>query len=320
MSTKPEVEDYEDDEDQNKLPDVQDEEGDEGEESDSRDTDNESDADASSDSKEGEADEEIDEERKAIRERRKKERDDKKRKAHEEKESLRRELAARDQIINEMRQRLDVVERKSTGSEAAQIDAAIKQTADAYGYYKQQVAMAAAAGDGPALADAQEKMFQAMRKHEDLNNVKKAYSQRQAAPQPLDPRLKNHAESWMGKNKWYNPAGTDPDSRIALTVDSTMASEGWNPTTAEYWEELDSRLKRYLPHRFETKQPRTQAPRQTKVPVAGSGREQGGSSAAPYKLSAERVAALKEAGMWNDPAAREAAIKRFREYDKQNKQ
>jgi hypothetical protein len=54
--------------------------------------------------------------------------------------------------------------------------------------------------------------------------------------------------------------------------------------------------------------------------VAGGSKESGGSQGAPtFKLSSERVAALKEAGMWNDPVQRESAIKRFRAYDKENK-
>ena len=285
-------------------------ETDEHEESDDTETDSE---DVSTESSE-----EVDEERAAIRERRRLERQKKKEHVKEERETLRRELAARDSIINEMRQRLDVVERKSTGSEAAQIDAAIKQTSDAYGYYKQQVAIAAAASDGIALADAQEKMFQAMRKHEDLNKVKQAYGQRQAQPAALDPRLKNNADTWLKKNTWYNPAGTDTDSRVALSIDNALASEGWDATTTQYWDELDSRLKRYMPHRYESRRdaPSVSKPR---VPVSGSGREQGSSASQPYKLSADRVAALKEAGMWENTVAREAAIKQFKQHDKENR-
>ena len=84
---------------------------------------------------------------------------------------------------------------------------------------------------------------------DELTRVEKAFQSRQAAPQPLDPRLVNHAQRWMERNKWYDPTAKDQDSRIAMTLDQQMANEGWDPTTQQYWEELDNRLQKYLPHR-----------------------------------------------------------------------
>jgi hypothetical protein len=53
--------------------------------------------------------------------------------------------------------------------------------------------------------------------------------------------------------------------------------------------------------------------------VTGSGRESGNSgNSGSYKLSADRVSALKDAGIWDDPKQRAEAVKRFRDYDKQN--
>lgn len=257
------------------------------------------------------------EEREAIRERRRKERHHKKQAQREREDTLRRELSARDSIINEMRAKLDVIERRNTGSEMAQLENSKKQATQAYNFFKDQIRVGTESGNGAAVADATEKMFQAQRRLDELNRFESAFKQRQQAPQALDPRLVNHAKDWMGKNRWYDPAGNDQDSRIALTLDQQLANEGWNPATPEYWQELDNRVKKYIPHRASSGKISNNKPRSV---VSGSGREGGSSAGASqvYKLSGERVQALKDAGIWDDPKQRAEAIKRFRDYDKEN--
>ena len=259
----------------------------------------------------------TDEEREAIRERRRKERQHRKAAQREREETLRRELQARDSIINELRAKVEGIERRGTSSELAQIENAKKQTAQDYAYFKDQIRVATEAGNGAAVADATEKMLQAQQRFNQLQGYEQAYRQRQAQPQPLDPRLVNQAQKWMESNKWYNPAGQDQDSRIALTLDQQLAQEGWDPTTPQYWQELDSRVKKYLPHRANSGKISGTKPRST---VSGSGRDAGPSTSdKSYRLSAERVKALKDAGIWDDPKQRAEAVKRFREYDKQNR-
>ena len=231
-------------------------------------------------------------------------------------DSLKRELSARDRIINEMNQRLSTVERKSTGSEMAQLDNAEREAVQAYNYFKNINAKAIEQANGQVANDAQEKMFQARQRAEQIRHIRNAYQNRQTAPQPLDPRLVNHAQGWMNENRWYDPQGRDEDSAIALTIDNRMAQEGWDPTTPEYWKELASRVKRYLPHRAKAGYNKGNVGNRAAPPVAGSGRETT-SSKGTYKLSAERVTALKEAGLWENPKQRAEAIKRFQQYDKE---
>ena len=259
----------------------------------------------------------TDEEREAIRERRRQERHQRKQNQRDREDSLRRELAARDAIINDMRGRLDMVERRNTGSEMAQLDQEKKKAAQAYTFFKDQIRIGTESGNGAAVADATEKMFQAQRRIDELTKFEGAFKQKQQAPQPLDPRLVNHAQSWMARNKWYDPTAKDQDSRITMTLDQQMANEGWDPTTPQYWQELDNRVKKYLPHRSSSGKIPSNKPRSV---VSGSGRESSSSagSTQPYKLSAERVQALKDAGIWDDPKQRAEAVKRFREFDKTN--
>jgi hypothetical protein len=117
----------------------------------------------------------------------------------------------------------------------------------------------------------------------------------------------------MSKNDWYDPQGTDEDSEIMLTIDKRLAKEGWNPTTPEYWEELSKRAQKRLPHRY----PQRVKPRNV---VSGSSRESApAGSGGNMTLSKEHVQALKDAGMWEDPAKRAKALANIKKFNKEHR-
>jgi hypothetical protein len=110
-----------------------------------------------------------------------------------------------------------------------------------------------------------------------------------------------------------------------LTIDKRLAAEGFDPRQPTYWSELSKRVAKYLPHRANssyTAGANASNGKPNRTPVAGSGRESGAgdgsrSSGSTYQLSAARVQALKDAGTWSDPKARAEAIRRYRDYDRQ---
>lgn len=265
----------------------------------------------------------TDAEREAIRERRRLERQQKKQAQREREDRLRRELQSERTAREQLENRLSVIERRATGMELSTLDQHIKQAADAYNYFKNQIAVASAAGDHAAMSDAIEKMNAARDRSAQLDNIKKGYQRQQKDPAPpLDPVIANHAQEWMDRNPWYDPDRKDQDSDLTAVLDERLAREGWNPRTKEYWDELDARLKKYLPHRY--KQSYNSGSRSTvappRVPVGGSGKETGAGSngSSNYRLSAERMSALREAGI--EPGSKEFvdAVKRYRDYDKQH--
>jgi hypothetical protein len=256
-----------------------------------------------------------DEEREKIRERRRQERHEKKEAQREREATMRRELAARDHELNDLKGRLAVMEKKSQAVDVSQVDQALKQAGDAYHYFKGQIAEAVQAQNGVVAADATEKMLVAQRRYEDLNRIKQSVAKQESQPAPLDPRVAAQAKAWLDKNKWYDPAGSDEDSYVAAQIDKRVAQEGWNPATPQYWEELDARLKaKNVGVRSKQGYNKSSS---GKSPVAGSGRSSapaaGGGS---YQLSAERVQALKDSGKWEDPTEREKMIKYYKNYDK----
>ena len=214
----------------------------------------------------------------------------------------------------ELMERLSVVERKTQGSELARLDKAIEDQEARIIFARQKMKEATDTGNGDLLASAQEMWFEARRNAEALANLKK----RAVAPAPKqtiqapDPMVQRYAADWMSDNRWYDPEGRDADSRVALTIDQQMADEGWNPQTAEYWDELDNRLQRYLPHRYnDNNGEEVQKPRKHRSVVTSTGRESLSTGKNTFTLSPEQVKAMKDAGMWDDPEKRSRMIKRY---------
>lgn len=217
----------------------------------------------------------------------------------------------------ELLERLAIVEKKTQGSEIARINKALEDQETRILYAKEKIKEATETGNGDLLTQAQELWYEAKKQYESLENLK-----RQSVQQPQhqtiqapDPMVARYASDWMSENPWYNPNGKDPDSKIALTIDQSMAEEGWNPKTQEYWEELDNRLAKYLPHRYsgavETSvNPSTKRPRNI---VTSSGRESASSSGGKntFTLTPDQVRAMKDAGMWDDPDKRAKMIRRY---------
>jgi hypothetical protein len=214
----------------------------------------------------------------------------------------------------ELIQRLSVVERKTHSADLARIDKAIEDSELRINYAKMKLGEAAEARDGNAMAKAQELWMEARQQAESLRNLKKSATQPRQESSIPDPRLQRNAANWMERNPWYNPDGKDLDSKIAKQVDEALNSEGWDPNSTDYWEELDNRLQRYVSHRYNAKT--DENPNQRSKPrgiVTGSGRESasraGGKNT--FTLSPEQVRAMKDAGFWDDSEKRNKMIKRY---------
>jgi len=147
--------------------------------------------------------------------------------------------------------------------------------------------------------------------------------QKQQAPE-VDPDVARNAQAWMRRNAWYNPQTNDPDSRIAKRVDEIMGTQGWDPADPDYWDELDARLQKELPHRYNgNNDDDSRTVRRPRNVVGSSGREAsaayGGSNRSQFVLSPDRVRAMKDAGAWENPERKAKMIKQFIAYDRANR-
>jgi hypothetical protein len=179
-----------------------------------------------------------------------------------------------------------------------------------------------AIGNGAVVAKAMRYRDEAIAKVNQLNYHKQQATQRPPqAPQAMDDRAMMHAKEFLEENKWYDPQGGDERSAIVLAIDQAMNKEGHDPRSEDYWDELRARVARRLPEQF-GKAPK--ADREERVarggPTVGSGREYApASTRKEIYISPDRKQALVDAGVWDDPVLRMKYVKRYAEYDRNNK-
>lgn len=132
------------------------------------------------------------------------------------------------------------------------------------------------------------------------------------------------AQKFMRDNSWYNPNSQDADSQLVREIDNEVAKE-YVPTSDKYWEELQRRVKKHLPEKFGAQEDDEDdshdepAPARRKGPPTGGSSRSNSSTTTKIMLSPERVAAMKESGMWDDPVQRAKMAKKYAEYDRQAK-
>lgn len=259
-------------------------------------------------------------ERQQIRARRREEREHKKRARIEREQEMQTALQLRDQRIAQLEEQIGVVTKKVSGSELAQLDSAITEAENLHKHFKGVMQQAITAQDGETAVEAADRMAQAQERRNQLKGLRQRMTSAKSENQPLqpDPMMKAQANAWMSRNKWYQPNSTDTDSQVATAIDAALTEEKLlDPRTPAYWEEFDKRLSRYLPHRVKGGSITPTTREKPRSPVGGSSREAGSASGATeYRLSSERVQALKEAGMWDDPVQRAKGIARYRDYDR----
>ena len=228
----------------------------------------------------------------------------------------------------EFKRRLGQLERNTKSEHLVRIDKGIEDAQTRLEYAKMKLAEATQNGDGEAMVEAQTMWQAAQEEARNLHTLRQQADQELRRPQEEatdlpDPTVQRLAAQWMRKNKWYNPAATDPDSRIAKKIDEVMSTQGWNPTDPDYWEELDSRLQRELPHRYnDSNDTDTRDVRRPRNVVGSAGREAsaayGGSNRTQFVLSPDRVKAMKEVGAWDNPERKARMVKQFIEFDRAN--
>jgi hypothetical protein len=217
-------------------------------------------------------------------------------------------------------ERLAVVEHKTHSADLARIDKAIEDQELRLQYAKMKMSEAMQVSDGDAFNKAQEMWDETRTAIRDLKGFKDAQVRPQQTNNIPDPKVQRYASDWMERNSWYNPNGTDTDSRIAKVIDEDLVKEGWNPADSEYWEELDNRLSKRMNPRYNDDmdvRPSVKRPRSVQT---GTGREtvNGSSNRTQITLRPEQVRAMKDAGFWDDPQKRAKMIKRYAQEARNN--
>lgn len=246
------------------------------------------------------------------------------RKTNQEKDARLQQLQRENE---EFKRRLSQLERNTKAEHVTRIEKGIEDAQVRLEYAKMKLAEATQNQDGQAMVEAQTLWQNAQEEVRNLtllkNQANQELNRQQQQVQLPDARIQKLAAKWMKRNNWYNPAATDPDSRIAKKVDELLITQGWDPSDADYWKELDRRLQKELPHRYNNfNDDDDRDVRRPRNVVGSTGREAsaayGGSNRSQFVLSPERVKAMKEAGAWDNPERKAKMIKQFIAYDRAN--
>jgi hypothetical protein len=269
------------------------------------------------------------------------------RRKREKFEESQRELAflrARNEQLERQRsQDLASIESRQTQSEVLAIDSRINQAEADVREAETLLQQAMDAKDSGAAVEALRVRDQLRDGLNNLRGVKqqaiRGAQQRQAAAtrEPAaDPVIQARATEWRQEHSWYDPQGGDEDSVIAHAVERKLFNEGrLNPGSPAYWEELDRRLARRLPERYEGRDedgddepdPRRAsngngrmngngARRATGPTIKVGGRERALGKGEVY-IDEDRKAAMIEAGVWDDPKLRERMLRSYQRYDRE---
>jgi len=249
-----------------------------------------------------------DDERDAIRERRRAEKQDRKQRRDEAIKRDKLELDFLRKRNDDLERRVSVQEHRAHNSDLSAYDNALNQAAHEADMAERVIAKAVAAGNGDDVTQAMRYRDQALARiqqlHAQKNQVAQQAPQRPQQQQQIDETTLRYARDFIEKNPWYDATGGNEDS-------------AFDSRTSEYWDELNKRAARRLPERVEKVNTKRE-PRGG--PVVGSGREHAPTSTRrEVYISPERKQALVEAGVWDDPVLRSKYVKRYAEYDRNNK-
>jgi len=108
------------------------------------------------------------------------------------------------------------------------------------------------------------------------------------------PQITPKAKKWAEDNKWF---GTDEVmTNAAITIHNNISQEGIEVDSDEYYNEVNSRLRKYFPDSFDntTDEPKKETPKPVQT-VASAGRSQQGRRT--VKLTKSQVAIAKRLGV-----------------------
>ena len=159
-------------------------------------------------------------------------------------------------------------------------------------------------GDSDALVAAQEELTAAKIKADRVSNFRPAPLQQekpvvQPTPQPetVTPKVDSKAAAWQEANPWF---GTDDEmTALALTVHRKLVESGVSPTSDEYYDRINNRMRQVFPDAFPSEKTVKKSP-----VVAPATR-----STAPKKivLTKSQVNIAKRLGLTNEQYARAVA-------------
>lgn len=222
---------------------------------------------------------------------------------HEERRAKETALREREEAVR-IAQNLVEENKKLQGSlgqgQQALLEQAKKVVANEVDAIKARLKEAHEAFDTDGIVAAQEELARAVNKAERVNNFKPPALQAPEVavqPQAQVPEPDSKARAWQSANPWFG--SNRKMTALALEIHNELVEKGVNPTSDEYYREINTEVRQLFPDAFPSEKPQ----RRNSV-VAPTTR-----STAPRKivLTQSQVSIAKRLGLTNEQYARAVA-------------
>ena len=206
--------------------------------------------------------------------------------------------------VGTLSQRLQQLEQQVGRNAATTVEQQYREATDHVRRAEQIMQQAVEAGDGSKHVEAMRYRDEALAAARSLapqvRQLRNGGAVQQQPQQQPDPELVRRATSWASRHSWYNAKGSEQDTGIIREIDAEVASEGFDPRTSDYWDELTDRARERLPHRFKVGE--------RKGPAVGDRGEAPSPGRKQVRISPQMRAAMEEAGVWDDPKRRNKVL------------
>jgi hypothetical protein len=214
--------------------------------------------------------------------------------------------------LGDLSRRQDATEQAGVDHRLAQLDGAIRSADDVY-------AKAITAGEGEDAAEAQRIRDNLRDQAGQLRQWKESQGTEQAGEVVgPDPALVERVREWHGRNDWFDFGRRDEDSAIAGAIDDMLIRDGYDPTSGDYYDELDKRIANRLPHRALAGNGADEDTTRSRGPKFRVGGQERPLRSNEVHISRDRREAMEEAGVWEDPKLRKKYLAQYAEWDRQN--
>lgn len=233
-------------------------------------------------------------------------------------ERLESEVRALREINMELARKVNNIEGVHLTQAEANLSQQIAAARDEVRQAEMIIARAVEAGNGEDVAAAIRLRDEAKARADQAAAEQQRFTEtRQAPSAPVDPRVRTYATQWVQANPWYNPNGQDEASVLTRRIDQGLLAEGYDPTSEGYYRELTRRVEARFGGKAATAEEPAPAPRK-KAPPMGATREHVPATTRrnTVHVTPERRQAMEEAGVWDDPVARNRYLKAYAEYDR----
>jgi hypothetical protein len=187
---------------------------------------------------------------------------------------------------DDLKSRLDKLDESFVGEFGSRIESQIAAAKTAYQKAYDE-------GDAEAMFEAQKSLSKLALDEARLDETKQRrekapqQAQQQAAPPPPDPK----AEVWATKNEWFGSDQTMTYAAFGLHR-QLIEDEGFDPSSDEYYNELDKRIRAEFPQKFKETKRGDKGPRVASAESSAS-KAPSGKGRRTVKLTASQIAIAK---------------------------